>query len=57
MMFKCCDCGEIFSEPLTKREDFGYNTELCHIPYYEYVDYCPECGSDDIEEYREEDEE
>ena len=55
-MYRCENCGETFEEPKIVCEDHGYDTEICHIPYYEYVDHCPICDSTDIEEYEEEEE-
>ena len=49
-MWKCESCGAEFDEPVTRREDHGYDTEIGHIPYWEYEDLCPECGDDDIKE-------
>ena len=55
-MWRCENCGETFDEPKIVCEDHGYDTEICHIPYYEYVDHCPICDSTDIDEYEEEEE-
>lgn len=62
MIYICNDCGEIFDENDAEvssydiEDDLGvgslfvdHHTATCFV--------CPECGSDDIEEYTEEDEE
>lgn len=62
MMYKCCDCEEIFDENDAEistydiEDDLGvgylfddHHTATCFV--------CPECGSDNIEEYIEEESE
>lgn len=56
-MYRCSDCLEVFEKPDTICTDCGYDTEYVHIPYYCYDDLCPYCGSDDIEEFDEYEEE
>ena len=45
-MYKCSNCGEIFEEPNTIKEDWGETFYVC--PYcngdYEEVHQCKECG-------------
>ena len=43
-MYKCWDCGEVFDEPPTHEE---YHPEV-HASEYWWV--CPHCGSEDIDE-------
>lgn len=56
MKYKCYNCGKIFDE-----EDSGFKRELVGefwgAPAYESVMVCPECRSDDLDEYTEEEEE
>lgn len=54
MMYKCNDCDAIFENPKCVSE---YRGEYWGAPAYEDMYYCPECGSDDYEEYREEEDE
>ena len=53
-MYKCEDCGCIFSTPKRVEEDRG---EFWGMPAYEAMYYCPRCGSDAFHDLREEDEE
>ena len=53
-MYKCKSCGEIFDEPVTKS---CYLAEAWGRSIYEDYDTCPCCGSDDFDEYNEEDDE
>lgn len=56
MRYKCCECEAIFDEEDagTIRESRG---EFWGSPCYETLLVCPECRSDLIEEYEEEEEE
>lgn len=49
-MFKCCKCGEIFSEDYA-----GTRKELVDsgpgYKYYENYVACPECNSDELDEF------
>lgn len=50
MRYKCYDCDEIFDE-----DDAGSRSECVGefwgSPAYESYMVCPNCGSDDLEEY------
>ena len=46
-MYKCYDCGAVFSEPNTYREYMG---EFWGTPAYDDFPCCPVCKSDEIEE-------
>ena len=52
MRYKCYDCDEVFDE-----DDAGSRSECVGefwgAPAYESYMTCPNCGSDDIEEYEE----
>lgn len=52
-MYRCLNCGKLHMT----EDDLGVGRErMCRIngvPYYEYFSVCPECGSDEIEEYKE----
>lgn len=54
-MLKCYDCGEVFTESAIAvgRECVG---DFWGAPAYQNEEYCPYCGSDDFEEYNEEEE-
>lgn len=49
-MWICMDCRETFSEPGTKSEDYGWETDLGHVSAYQYYYVCPNCGSADFDE-------
>lgn len=53
-MFKCCICGTSFSEPVTDI----YREDMDGEQHYQtfYVDCCPNCGSEEIDEYEEDEE-
>jgi len=48
-MYRCDDCGHIFSEDdiVIRKEKVGLETDSLP-PGYLYYDTCPNCGSDDI---------
>lgn len=49
-MLKCCRCGAIFhEEDADTRKD--YVGEFWGMPAYEDIDICPECRSEDLEEF------
>lgn len=50
MKWICHDCGEIFDEPQVVNESRG---EFWGSPCWEEMHYCPCCGSDDYDEYYE----
>ena len=54
--YKCQDCDAVFTEDEagSERDFVGYYGEQSA---YQYYMTCPECGSDFIEEYIEEEEE
>ena len=60
-MFKCCDCGEIFneSEAEVKRicleDEYGVSSMFTDRHYQDIIT-CPNCGSEELEVYYEEDE-
>lgn len=45
-MYKCLECGFVFDEPETYRENVG---EYCGAPAYQDYKGCPECKCEDIE--------
>ncbi len=53
-MWKCNDCGSIFSEPDSRRfcyeDECGVSSMFSDRHYGEY-DVCPYCGSGDIDSY------
>ena len=52
----CEDCEQTFDEDeIVSRSE--YVGEFWGSPAYQTVNYCPECGSDCIREYKGEDEE
>lgn len=53
-MWICNDCGCEFEEPKTVND---YRGEFWGVPCYEALSECPNCGSDDIEEDDESDDE
>lgn len=44
-MIKCLNCGELFDEPKRVMESRG---EFWGMPAYEPMYYCPYCGSDEM---------
>jgi DNA-directed RNA polymerase subunit RPC12/RpoP len=52
-MYKCENCGAIFSEQRMIQESRG---EYWGVPCYETMYYCPKCGNEDFDEYEDEDE-
>lgn len=53
-MFFCNDCGAIFEEPEYERvcwEDYYGVSSMFNNYNYGDVEVCPECTSEDIEEY------
>ena len=50
-MYFCNDCGEVFENPKHKK-GYQLHDELDEGNKYEEINfaYCPNCGSDDIEE-------
>lgn len=54
--YKCQDCDAVFTadEAGEERDCVGYYGEQ---PAYQYYMTCPECGSDCIDEYEEEEDE
>lgn len=53
-MLRCDECGEIFDVPKTIEE---YRGEFWGMPSYERIACCPHCGSLEIDEYRDADDE
>lgn len=53
-MFKCNICGASFVEPVTDI----YREDMDGEQHYQtfYVDCCPNCGSEEIDEYEEDEE-
>ena len=61
-MLKCTDCGEIFDEDevVYERvcwEDYYGVSGMLHGRHYGSMAICPHCGSDEIEECWEDDDE
>lgn len=56
MIYKCGDCGRVFSEDQaeTRSECVG---EFWGAPAYKEYLVCPDCRSDEIEEYHESEDE
>ena len=55
-MYRCCNCGEIFDEPIKEKESYeNYYGVASMFSNYNYftLEACPYCGSDDIEEVEE----
>lgn len=52
--YKCEDCGLVTNELETYRENIG---ECFGFPAYETVYLCPHCGSIDLKEYYESEDE
>ena len=60
MAYRCDNCGETFEEPdyeLTSYEDYYGVSSLFPDRHYMYLSVCPNCGSEDIEEFDDEEEE
>lgn len=53
-MFRCNNCGHIFNKPKSEKWATG---EYHGHTAYETWSVCPECRSEDYDEYEEEDEE
>lgn len=59
-MYRCIDCGEVFDEPESVRynkDDYNGTADLFGNWQWGTYDACPNCGSEDIEETFEEEEE
>ena len=54
-MIKCSDCGARF-EDYEVRTRSEYVSEFWGAPAYAEICVCPSCGSDDLEDYQEEEE-
>lgn len=54
MMYRCGICGASFAEPVTDI----YREDMDGEQHYQtfYVDCCPVCGSEEIDEYEEDEE-
>lgn len=48
-MYICGECGSTFDEPIIERDDPSPDGVSLSSGYYE-IHYCPECGSDDVNE-------
>ena len=55
-MVRCCDCSWI-GEPEELKAVDESRGEFWGMPAYETMYYCPECGSDCVDDYNEEEEE
>ena len=56
-MYKCKECGCIFEEPKKISLEMFYGVlSQFHNSYGETIDLCPECESNSIEEYDEDEE-
>lgn len=55
-MLKCCDCGCVFDEDDADKRSECVG-EFWGSPAYDSYLVCPDCGSDDIEDYEEEESE
>ena len=51
-MIKCYDCGAVFQD-YEAREKQEFVSEFWGAPAYANIKICPECGSEEIEEYDE----
>lgn len=51
-MIKCSDCGAAFEDYETKTR-LEYISEFWGAPAYAEISVCPCCGSDEIEEFEE----
>ena len=59
-MYRCSDCGALFDAPEIVRYNKDYYngvSDLFGNWQYGYYDACPECGSEEINSYWEEDDE
>ena len=58
-MWVCRECGREFDEPVTERfcleDEYGVGS-LFSDRHYAYYEFCPVCGSDEISEEYEDDE-
>jgi hypothetical protein len=54
-MVKCYDCGRVFEESELKAVNESRG-EFWGAPCYETMYYCPFCGGDSIEDYKEDEE-
>ena len=54
--YRCCNCGKVFP-----CEEAGFQRvyvgEFWGTPAYEMTDVCPDCDSDELEEYEGDEEE
>ena len=58
-MYKCARCGEIFDEPEYKEfcfESYYGVSSMFSDKHYGTAPICPNCGTEDIEDYYEGDE-
>lgn len=60
-MYRCLNCGARFEEPdhetLSKEDYFGVGSMFPRSSHHYFtLNTCPDCNSDDIEEYDEDDE-
>ena len=55
-MIKCYDCGAVFQD-YEAREKQEFVSEFWGAPAYANIKICPECGSEEIEEYDEDEDE
>ena len=53
MKYKCCKCKTIFDEDMAKTQS-EYMGEFWGSPAYESYLVCPNCRTEEIEEYKEE---
>lgn len=51
---KCAECGAVFDEPDYKDGWTSYEAWGSFFKHNDAIPICPECGSEDIEEYVEE---
>jgi DNA-directed RNA polymerase subunit RPC12/RpoP len=59
-MYKCSNCDEVFDEPKTERTTYEHYygvDDLFPNHHSLYLDVCPYCGDEEIEEFEEEEEE
>lgn len=58
MKFECCDCGEIFDEDdadsrrICLEEEYGV-ASMFPDRHYQDIMVCPHCGSEELDEYYE----
>lgn len=56
-MFRCCDCGCVFEEPLRKETTYEVMLGIdLPVRTYLLLELCPNCKGEEIEDYIEEDE-